>query len=518
MTERYDAIVIGGGHNGLICATYLARAGLKTIVLEALPRVGGAAVTEEFAPGFRVSSGAHLLYGLPSKIVRDLKLKLPLAARDLPTISLNHDGPHVTLSRNGLQGDEVSSHDQDAYKKFQKQIRTYARALAPVLTNPPPGMKAPSSSDIGLLAHLGFNLRGRLGKRAMQDLLRIIGSNIFDLVQDELSNDLVKGAVALDGVLGHAMGPRTPGTVLTYLYRCALGEASAKSLQGIPIGGMGALSAQLRAAAEKAGATIRTEIRASDITVENGRVSGIQTKEGEQISAKHVISNADPKSTLSSLLGAQHLEAQFANRLSHLRGTGITAKLHLALSELPALQSGTPEDMAGRMIIAPTPEAVERAFNPTKYGGLAEWPPMEITVPSLHDQGLAPEGQHVMSAMIQYAPYTLKDGWSDQKESVRDHLVRQLSVYFPNLREVILHAELLTPVDIEQRFGNFQGQWHQAEMAMDQMLMMRPTYGAAQYRTPVEGLYLCGAGSHPGGGLTGYPGRNAAKAVLRDKG
>ena len=336
-------------------------------------------------------------------------------------------------------------------------------------------------------------------------------------MHDELSNELVKGAVTLDGVLGHAMGPRTPGTVLTYLYRCALEEMSTKNLRGVPVGGLGAVSSLLREAAEKTGVTVRTDAPIANIIIENGHVSGVETKEGEQIFAKRIISNADPKMTLCDMLGARHLEAQFATRLSHARGAGITAKLHLALSDLPTLQSGTSGELAGRMVIAPTPDAIERAFNPTKYGALPEWPPMEIVVPSLHDPALAPEGQHVMSVLIQFAPYHLKDHWSEHKESFKDQLIRQLAVYFPNLRDVILHAELLTPIDTEQRFGAFQGQWHQAEMAMDQMLMLRPAYGAAQYRTPVPGLYLCGAGSHPGGGLTGIPGRNAAKAVLKDK-
>ncbi len=516
MTERYDAIVIGAGHNGLACAAYLARAGRKVVVFEAAPEVGGMAATRRFAPGFSVSSAAHLLVQMPAKLVRELGLDLPLAAKGLHTIALSDSGPPLTLTRNDAAGGDLSEKDISAYRAFKARMRAHAEVLAPLLLEAPPRLVGGGWHDRLSFAKLAWRLRVRHGKRNMREFLRLIGINIFDVLKDSLDHDGLQGALAFDAVLGTAMGPRTPGTVLTYLYRLS-GEVDSGMGADSPAlvrGGLGALSRALRHVAERAGARIHTHSPVHRILIEAGRATGVELEGGERIKAAHVVSSADPKTTFLSLVGARHLDTRFAQRIHRIRMAGRTAKVHLALDGLPAFTGLSRAQMGHRLVIAPDMTAIERAFDASKYGTAADQPVMEITVPTLHDPDLAPAGGHVLSAIVQYAPYDHRQGWPAVKTAFLERVLDRLEQFAPGLRRLITRSELLTPLDVEHLYGAHGGHWHHGEMAIDQMWMLRPTYGAARYAAPIGGLFLCGAGAHPGGGVMGAAGRNAARALL----
>ena len=350
-----------------------------------------------------------------------------------------------------------------------------------------------------------------MGKEEMQEFLRLIGMNMHDEVTERFESPLLKGAVSLDAVLGSHLGPRSPNTIMTYLYRLA-GDHGRYS---VPAGGMGSVSNELAHAARNAGVTIRTGMPVKQIVISNGRATGVETESGESFESMMVISNADPKTTVMNLIGAKHAETGFARRITHLRAKGNAAKLHLALDGLPTIEGLSKKDFAERIVIAPDENYVERAFNPAKYGESSPNPVMEITFPSFRDETLAPTGKHVMSAVVQYAPYALKGGWNDAaKADFMKAIVATLAKYMPDIEDRITASELLTPADIEKEFHITGGHWHHAELTLDQFLFVRPVNGAAQYRLPIDGVYLCGAGAHPGGGVSGAAGRNAARTIL----
>ena len=509
MTETYDAIVVGGGHNGLICSALLARAGKRVLLLEANGQVGGAAITREFADGFTVSACAHLLYQLQPSVRKELKLKPKLAADDMATIALAEDGNHLRIE--GLAVDGVSDADASSYREFHKRMARFAKLLNTFLNRTPPRLGNKSFADLATLARLGFDVR-RLGKHEMQEFLRLIGMNVHDEVSERFENPLLKGAISLDAVLGTHLGPRSPNTIMTYLYRLAgdFGRIAA------PSGGMGSVSEELAHIARESGVTIRTGMPVKRIIVDNGRVTGVETSGGERFDSYTVVSNADPKRTLLDLVGAQHMEARFTHRVHHLRSRGNAAKLHLALDGLPEVAGLSERDLAARLVIAPDEHYVERAFNPAKYGQSSPEPVVELTFPSVRDDTLAPAGKHVMSAVVQYAPYDRKGGWTDTARAEFEAVtLRAIERYMPGIVARITASELLTPRDIEEQFHITGGHWHHGELTLDQFFFVRPVCGAAQYRMPVDGLYLCGAGAHPGGGVSGAAGRNAARAILK---
>jgi phytoene dehydrogenase-like protein len=515
MTERYDAIVIGAGHNGLVCAAYLAKAGRKALVLEAGSQVGGAAVTRAFAPGYKVSAGAHLLHLMSDALSKDLDLArhgLKLLASNLPTVALAADGAHAVLGPKGtLKG--ASADDQAAFAAFTARLDKFARVLAPVLGAPPPRLALDNWADRAALAKLGWNVR-TLGTRDMREFLRIVGMNVYDLVEEQFDSDLLKGAFGFDAVLGTAFGPRSPGTVLTLLYRLA-GAVGGPGL-ALPEGGMGSVTAALASAAKAAGAEIRTGARVARILVENDRASGVALESGETIQAATVVSNADPKATFLKLLGPEYLDTGFVRRVDKLRARGMAAKLHLGLSGLPDFPGLEKSLLGSRMLIAPSLNYVERAYNFSKYEAASEAPAIELTLPSVYDKSLAPSGGHVLSAIVQYAPYRLKDGWDAiARERFADRAVDALETVAPGIGKLIAARELLAPPDIEREFGMTGGHWHHGELAFDQFYMVRPVPGAAQHETPLDGLFLCGAGCHPGGGVMGLAGRNAARQMLK---
>jgi phytoene dehydrogenase-like protein len=507
-----DTIIIGAGHNGLVCAAYLAKAGHKVTVLEAAEQIGGAAITREFAPGFRVSGCAHLLYMLDDGLQNELGLKahgLRMAKSDMATIALDENGEHIRICGGRVEGRNVSDADKSAMAEYHRSMSRFASIVGSLNNQLPPRLGTSTATDLVALARLGWNTR-KLGRDDMREFLRIAGINVFDILQENFDDELLKGALSLDGVLGTFLGARSNNSVF-----CALQRMSNGGVYSQPAGGMGAVSNAIASAARKYGADIRTSSPVKRILMDFDHACGVELENGEQLKATAVVSSADPKTTFNQLLGTQNLEAGFANRIKNIRSKGHVAKLHLALNGLPDF-TGLHENQSGeRLVIAPSLEYVEHAFNHAKYGEYSKQPVIEISLPSVNDDSLAPAGQHVLSANVQWAPVDLKQGWIEAKNAFTETVINVIARYAPDIRSKIQHTEMLTPADIEKDFRMTGGHWHHAELAMDQFLMMRPVPGAAQYATPVNGLWLCGAGSHPGGGVMGCAGRNAARAIIK---
>ena len=511
MTDKFDAIVVGAGHNGLVCAATLAKAGKHVLVLEANEQVGGAAVTREFTEGFSVSACSHFLYQLQPEVRKELKIATRLSSENMTTIALAEDGNHVRIRGDKVEG--VSDEDSKQFRAFRKRMTRFSDLLRKYFNKTPPRLGVKNFSDLATLGQLGLDVK-LLGKSEMEAFLRLIFMNIHDEVTERFESPLLKGAVSLDAVLGTHLGPRSPNTIMTYLYR----NAGDQGRVGVPAGGMGSVSNELAHAARNAGVTIRTGMPVKRIVIENGRATGVETVSGERFDSLMIISNADPKTTVTKLVGAQNVETGFARRIGHLRSKGNAAKLHLALDGLPTIEGVSKKEYAERIVIAGDEHYVERAFNPAKYGESSANPVIEISFPSFRDETLAPTGKHVMSAVVQYAPYALKEGWNDDsKAAFLKTIIATLAKYMPDIEQRIIASELLTPADLETEFHMSGGHWHHGELTLDQFLFVRPVNGAAQYKLPIDGVWLCGAGAHPGGGVSGAAGRNAARAILKQE-
>ena len=513
MTERVDAIIIGAGHNGLVCAAYLARAGMKVLCLESADSAGGMSAPRTLGDNYHFPGLAHVVYPVAPAIRRDLRLEQFgfEAGKAIDTVALDTNGKHLTLGSNSVSGEDLPELDKKAYPNFKEQYLAFAKALRPLFENKPPRLKDMEFADKTTLVKLGWNIRLGLGRETMYEFLRVAAINIYDVLNETFEDDRLKGAIAADAVMGSAMGPRTPGTVLTWLQRLQGELNGPMSLQS---GGRTQLVHALTQSVEDLGAVVRFNAHVDKVLVENGKAFGVELSTGEMLKARIIISNADPRSTFTKFVGAPRLDTMFANRVAQIRGAGVVAKLHLALSGKPEF-TGLPEAQTGdRLMIAPSMKYVEQAFNYSKYDEYSEHPVLDIAIPSLHNHALAPEHHHVMSVNVAFVPYHLEGGWQEQKTTFAYKLISQLGQYSPNLKSLIVDHELLTPLDIEEQFHAVQGHWHHGELSIHQSFMMRPLYGAAQYDTPIEKLFLCGAGSHPGGGLTGLPGRNAAKRIL----
>lgn len=513
MTERADAIVIGAGHNGLTSAAYLARSGRDVLVLEAGPRAGGMAAPIEFGDGFRAPGLAQFVFPVAADIRRDLGLDGHGYApeRGVTTTSLGADGDHVVIGERTIDGQDLPTEDRDAYPAFLARYQSFVEAMRPLMENAPPRLKGMPFADKKVLAALGWKLRGGLGREAMYEFLRVVAINIYDVLNEVFSDDRLKGAIAAEAVMGSSMGPRTPGTVLTWLQW--LGGMRNGRLSLASGSETGLVPALIRSV-EGAGATIRFDAAVERIRVDNDRAIGVTLAGGEQLDADIVVSGADPRRTLGTLVGAPNLDAMFAHRVSQIRGSGTVAKLLLGLDKAPAFNGLDEAGLASRLLVAPSAPYVERAFNPSKYGEYPEHPVLDIAIPTLVNPALAPEGHHVMSVNVAYVPAALKDDSESARNAFVRRLVAQLDDFAPGLADQVVASELLTPSDIEARWGVSGGHWHHGELSIHQSFMMRPLYGAARYSTPIDGLYLSSAGCHPGGGITAQPGRLAARCIL----
>lgn len=513
--SQYDSIVIGAGHNGLVCAAYLARAGRRVVVLESADDVGGLAAHREFHPGFRVST-AHSIGHFTPTIVTDLRLEqhgYEPATERLPLIGLDVDGNHVVVADDDVSG--VGAKDAAAYAKYRRLMDRFAKTLAPFWTKTMPGIGSGGLSGAMTFAHVGLRLR-RLGKKDMQEFLRVVSLPARDLMDEFFESPTLKAALSWDGLIGAKLAPRSPNAaILGLLYRMSGDTGGAHTVLA---SGDGGLIESLRRSAEASGAEIRCGAGVDRILIGGSAdglaASGVQLASGEKIEAETVISAVDPKRTFLNLVGVEYLDIGFTNRIRRLRCDGYVAKLHLALDGAPEFAGLERAD--GRMIVAGKLDDIEFAFDDAKHGGLPASPVMEIIVPSLRDESAAPPGQHVLSAHVMYVPYKLKGGWTDDaRKQMCERAIDTIERYAPGIRDRILHSEFMTPADLERQYSVTGGHWHHTEMAMDQMLMMRPTYGAAQYRTPIPGLILGSAGCHPGGDVIGAAGHNAAREVLR---
>ena len=522
-------VVIGAGHNGLITAFYLAKAGYKPIVLDRREMVGGAAVTEEFHPGFKCSTLAHAMGPLAPELLRAMKLKrhgVEWIQADPAVTALHPDGRHLPLYANTKKSAQAianfSEKDAQHYPEFQRTLQQVAGVLARTLTIAPPEIDSPSAGDIFKLLATGRAFR-KLGKKGMFRLLRWGPMAAADLVAEFFETELLRAVIAARGIFGTAMGPWSAGSSAVLLMRAASDPHPAGS-SWMPKGGMGALTQAMAAAATQAGAEIRTNAAVEHIATKDGQVTGVVLKNGEELPASAIVSNADPRRTLLELLDPINLEPDFIVKLRNYRCAGTSAKVNLALSGLPqftalkASEDGNGNLLAGRLHIGPDIDYLERAFDHSKYGEFSSQPYLDVTIPTVSDPSLAPEGKHVMSVYVQFAPYHLKDGgWNPkQRQALCDTVVKTLTQYAPNLPSLIERRQLITPLDLEQNYGLTGGHIFHGELALDQLFIMRPLLGWARYKTPIRGLYLCGSGTHPGDGLTGRSGINAAREILKD--
>src|SRR3981081_2988435 len=522
--SEHDIVIIGSGHNGLVTAFFLAKAGYKPLVLERSAQVGGAAITDEFHPGFRCSTLAHSAGPIRPDVVRDMRLEkhgLKFIIPEVSLTALTPDGRALSLYRDAQQSAQeitaFSSKDAAKYPQVQESRGKMGRVIAEALTTTPPHIDNPSGSDLWGMLKTGRAIRN-LGKKDMYRLLRWGPMAVADLAAEYFEPELLRAVVAARGVFGPFLGPWSAGSSLVLLIRAA-GDPHPAGSACFAAGGMGALTQAMASAAKAAGTEIRTSAEVLEIRVKDGAATGVLLSNGEEINAKAVISNADPKRTLLKLTDSTHLSPDFVQKLQHYRGNGTVAKVNLALSGLPrftALKNGNGNALKGRIHIGHEIDYLERAFDSCKYGNFSPHPYLEATIPSLTDPTLAPEGKHVMSIYMQYAPYNLKGDWETQRKPLGQTVVKTLAQYAPNLPELILTHQIITPQDLEDTYGLTGGQIFHGDLALDQFFTMRPLLDWARYRTPIENLYLCGSGTHPGAGLTGGSGANAAREILKD--
>lgn len=527
MAQTRDILIVGGGHNGLVTAFYLARAGFKPLVLERRSQVGGAAVTEEFHPGFRCSTLAHSAGPLRADVARDMRLEshgLKLITPEVSTVSLLPDGRALALYSDPRKAAEEikawSGNDAAAYLDFAAALSKIGQVIGEALALTPPNIDNPSSGDLWGMLKTGRSIRN-LGKKDLYRVLRWGPMAAADLVAEFFETEPLRATIATRGIFGTFLGPWSAGSALVLLLRAAA-DPSASPAGGVqfPVGGTGAITGAMAAAAREAGAQIRTDAAVSEIRVKDGTTTGVVLESGEEISAQAVISNADPKRTLLRLIDPIHLPPDFVQKIKNYRTIGTVAKVNLALSGLPeftALKSkGNGALLQGRVQVSPDIDYLERAFDDAKYGQCSRQPYLEIAFPSLADPALAPHGQHAMSIYMQYAPYKLKDGdWERQRAALGETVVQTIAHYAPNLPQLILHRQIITPQDFEETYGLTGGHIFHGELALDQFFTMRPVLDWARYRTPIERLFLCGGGTHPGTGLTGGSGANAAREIVK---
>ena len=526
---RYDAVVVGGGHNGLVTAAYLARAGLRAVVLERRETTGGAATTTELAPGARVPTLAHTVGRLRPSVVRELGLKrhgLRLVAPQVRAFAPSSDGPAVTLwddvarTADGLRA--ASARDADAYAGFDRLVRSLGRFLAELAAATPPDIESPGIGDALRGLSLGRTFRG-LGRADGRTILRVLPMAVADFVAESFETDALRAAIAWRGVQYTNMGPWSASTAAVLLADSAGTDGGAAGQTVFAEGGPGALSEAIEAAARAAGAEIRTGVEVTAIRSTDGRATGVVTAGGDEIDARIVVSGVDPKRTLTGLADPVAVGPGLRWRAGNIRTPGAMSKVNLVLRGLPAFSAAAGDDerlLRGRILLVDGIDPMERAFDAAKYGRLPERPVLEATIPSLADPSLvaaAAPGTQVMSVMAQYTPYALRDGtWDDRRDELGDLVVRTLDERAPGLAELVVAREVVTPLDLERDYGLTGGHPLHAEPGLDQWFLWRPLLGHARYRFGLDRLYLAGSGAHPGGGVTGQPGQNAAREILSD--
>jgi phytoene dehydrogenase-like protein len=522
VAHSYDVIVIGGGHNGLAHAAYLARSGMKVLVLERRHVVGGAAVTEEVFPGFTFSVCSYVVSLLRPEIIRELDLPrhgleiLPLDGTFTPMLN----GDYLwRLNDHAKTRREIARHsrlDAEAYDEYGKAMVEMARFVKPILSMTPPD---PARLGLRGMRDLLFLLRRfqRLPYRDQYNQVQLMTMSAVDFLDQWFETDVLKATMAASGIIGTFLGVRSPGTAYVLLHHY-MGEIDgAFRSWGFARGGTGAISNAIAEAAREAGAEIRVESTVAKILVRSGRAAGVVLESGEEIAAPIVSSSVDPRLTFFKFVGREHLDDEFAAEIERYKLRGSSGKVNLALDGLPDFHSqpGAGRHLRGAISISPSVDYMERAYDDAKYGRFSRRPYIDIVIPSLTDPSVAPPGKHVMSCFVQYAPYHLKEGsWDGRRDEFGNTVIETIAEHAPNLENLILHRQVLTPLDLEREFGLSEGNIFQGELSLEQLFFLRPAPGWAQYRTPIRNLYMCGSATHPGGGIMAAPGRNAAVVIL----
>ena len=527
---KYDAIVIGGGHNGLVAAAYLARAGKKTVVLERRPLVGGAAVTEEIFPGFKFSVFSYVVSLLRPEIIRDLELPkhglqiLPLESTVTPLDNGDYLGSWADPDESRAELERHSPRDAEAAARFGRLMHHMAMAVRPILGMVPPDPSSLAPSDLRSLLRLGRHMRG-LGAEHFHALHKLMTMSSADYLDEWYELDPLTATKSASGIIGTFLGPRSPGSAYVLLHHY-MGEIDgAFRAWGFQRGGTGAISESIASAARAAGAQIRLDAGVERVLVNNGRTVGVALTNGDEVRAPIVVSSLDPRRTFLQLLERKELPSELVTDVERYKFRGSSGKVNLALSGLPDFtclrEASDPSlrvrALRGAISISPSVSYLERAYDDAKYGEFSRNPYMDIVIPSMIDPGMAPPGKHVMSVFVQYAPYNLNGGWTDEKrEAFGDAVVNTIARYAPNIKSLILGRQVLTPADIERITGLSEGNIFQGELALHQLFFLRPAAHWAKYRTPIRGYWQCGAGTHPGGGIMGASGRLAALEITGD--
>jgi phytoene dehydrogenase-like protein len=522
MAEKFDAIVIGGGHNGLVNAAYLARAGKNVVVLEQRHLIGGATVTEEIYPGFNFTVMSYVVSLLRPEVIRDLDLArhglviLPLESTLTPLPngdSLYRDADHYRTFRDIAR---FSPRDAEAYEEYNRAMFFMAKAVKYILGIVPPDPTTYRPRDMAGLLGLARHALG-LSQRDLYMLTKLMTMSSADFVERWFESEPLIATLSASGIIGTFLGPRSPGTAYVLLHHY-MGEIDGHfRAWGFAKGGTGGIAKAIASAAREFGAEIRTNARVSEVIVKGGRVTGVALENGDEILADVVVSSLDPKRTFLQLVDDSFLPAELLDAIRRFKIRGSSAKVNLALDAAPQLscKPGLGRHLAGAVSISPNVDYLEKAYDDAKYGDFSPRPYIDIIIPSMIDPGMAPPGKHVMSCFVQYASYNLRDGnWEDDREKLGDVVVDTLAEYIPNIKDIILHRQVVTPLDIEKMTGLSQGNIFQGELSLSQLLFLRPAAGFAQYRTPIKGYYQCGSSTHPGGGITGAPGRLAALEIL----
>jgi phytoene dehydrogenase-like protein len=523
-------VLIGGGHNALVAAFYLAKGGFKPVILERREMVGGGAITEEFHPGFKASTLSHTLGPLRADIAREMQLErfnLQIFRPNPRVFAPAPDGRGLLFYDDAAKTAGAISHlsakDGAKYTEFAKGLEKVCGVFNQIASITPPGIDKPSPEDLWNLLVTGRGIR-RLGKMGMMDLLRWGPMAVADFVSEFFETELLRAVIAARGIFGANLGPWSAGSTAVLLLRAAADPHPVGSA-AFPRGGLGEFSRALADAAKNAGVEIRLDAEVTQIRTKNGAVAGVVLANGEEISCEAVVSGVDPKRTFFQLLEPASLDPVFAMRIKNFRARGNVAKVHLALADLPTFPSlanavgpdGFHEALSGRIHIGHEIDYLEKAFDATKYGEISTAPYLDVTIPTLLDPSLAPAGKHVLSAYFQFAPYQLKEGnWHDRRGELVNGVIRTLGMYSPNLANLVEAAHVITPTDLEETYGYTGGHIFHGELALDQIFTMRPVLDWARYQTPVRGLFLCGNGTHPGNGLTGACGANAVKEIIHE--